>query len=57
MCSDIFFYTKELKEIKYLIAVFARIRRFSEQNLDAITTEAIRVRTGAVGYSRPIIFR
>ena len=26
----------------------ARIRRFNEQNLDAITTEAIRVRTGAV---------
>ena len=30
---------------------------FSEQNFDAITTEAIRVRTGAVGYARFIIFR
>ena len=30
----------------------ARIRWFSEQNLDAITPEPIRVRTGAVGYTR-----
>ena len=30
----------------------ARIRWFSEQKLDAITTEALQVRTGVVGYSR-----
>ena len=28
-----------------------RIRSFSEENLDAITTDAIRVRTGVVGYA------
>ena len=32
----------------------ARIRWFSERNLDAITTEAIRVRTAAVDYARSI---
>ena len=31
------------------------IRWFSEQNFDAITTESIRVRTGAAGYARLII--
>ena len=39
----------------YLIA--ARIRWFSEQNLDPMTTDAICVRTGAVGYARFTIFR
>ena len=34
-----------------VLGVFcARIRWSSEQNLDAITSEAIRARTGAVGY-------
>ena len=36
---------------------FALIRESSEQNLNAITPEAIRVRTGAVGYARFNIFR
>ena len=35
----------------------ARLSWFSEQNVDAIKTEAIRVRTGAVGYARLNIFR
>ena len=34
----------------------AQIRWFSEQNVDAITKEEMRVRTGAIGYARFIIF-
>ena len=33
------------------------MRCFSEQNLDGITTEALRVRTGAIVYARFNIFR
>ena len=36
--------------------VLARIRWSSEQNLNAITTEALRVRTVAIGYARFNIF-
>ena len=35
----------------------ARTRWFSGQNLDAITAEEIRVRTGVVGYARLTILR
>ena len=39
------------------IVVLGLFLLFSEQNLDAITTEAIRVRTGAVSFARFSIFR
>ena len=40
----------------FVLGLFlARIQRFSEQHLDAIRTESIRVRTGVVGYDCFII--
>ena len=41
----------------WVFSQVARIRWFSGQNVDAITTEAIRARTGVVGYARFNIFR
>ena len=39
-----------------LCIIFVRIQWYSGPHLDAITTEAIRVRTGAVGYTSFNIF-
>ena len=50
-------FTCEQSQIVVLGLFFARLLWFSEQNLDAISTEAIRVRVGAVGYACFIVFR
>ena len=49
-------FTREWSEIVVLGLFLVLILWFSEHNLDAITTEAIRVRTGVVGYARFNIF-